>query len=323
MTFLAAWRLWFLLGVVALAVVYLVLQRRRRTYAVRFTSSELLDSVAPRRPGWRRHLPAAVFLLALATLVTGFARPTREVAVPRERATVVMAIDVSLSMRAEDVDPNRLEAAQTAAKEFLEQLPPSLNVGLVTFAGTASVRVPPTQDREVVERAIDNLQLAPATAIGEAIFTSLDVLTQVPADETGTIPPARIVLLSDGTTTVGRPDSVAAAAAAEADVPVTTIGFGTPQGFIVYDDPATPEVENQIIPVPVGEENLAAIAEATGGSYFAAASEAELVEVYEDIGSAIGTERVPREITDWFVGMSLAALLVASGLSLLWFQRLP
>lgn len=323
MSFLAAWRLWFLLGVVALAAAYVLLQRRRRAYTLRFTSSELLDSVAPRRPGWRRHVPAVTFLVALVLLVAGFARPTRQVSVPRERATVVLAIDVSLSMMADDVDPNRLEAAQDAAKQFLDELPPTLNVGLVSFAASATVLVPPTQDRAVVERAIEGLQLAPATAIGEAIFTSLDVLRQVPADDSGTIPPARIVLLSDGETTVGRPDQLAAAAAAEAGVPVTTIGFGTQRGFIVYDDPATPEREQQVIPVPVGEENLQAIAEATDGSYFAAATQAELEEVYADIGSAIGTERIWREITDWFVGASLVVLLVASGLSLLWFQRLP
>lgn len=323
MSFLAAWRLWFLLGVAALAVVYLVLQRRRRTYALRFTSSELLDSVAPRRPGWRRHLPAVVFLLASATLVTAFARPTREVDVPRERATVVLAIDVSLSMMAEDVAPTRLVAAQQAARRFLDELPPTLNVGLVSFAGTASVLVAPTQDRAVVERAIEGLQLAPSTAIGEAIFTSLDVLSQVPADDTGTIPPAAIVLLSDGETTVGRPDGVAARAASEAGVPVTTIAFGTPQGFIVYDDPATPEPDQQVIPVPVGEVNLERVAELTGGSFFQADTLGELEEVYADIGSAIGTERVPREISDWFVGAGLAALAVAAGLSLLWFQRLP
>lgn len=323
MSFLAAWRLWFLLGVVALAVVYVVLQRRRKTYAVRFTSPQLLDSVAPRRPGWRRHVPAATFLVALTLLVTGFARPTREVAVPRERATVVLAIDVSLSMMAEDVDPNRLEAAQEAAIDFLDELPPTLNVGLVSFAGTATVLVTPTQDRQVVERAIASLELAPATGIGEAIFTSLDVLDQVPVDEEGTIPPAAVVLLSDGETTVGRPDRVAVAAAVEAGVPVSTIGFGTPSGFIIYDDPETPAVEDQVIPVPVGEANLQAIAEETGGSYFSASTLEELEAVYDDIGSAIGTERVPREITDWFVGGSLGVLVLASGLSLLWFQRLP
>jgi Ca-activated chloride channel family protein len=322
-SFLAAWRLWFLLGAAALALAYVVVQRRRRTYAVRFTSPELLDLVAPRRPGWRRHAPAVVFLVALVTLVTGFARPTREVGVPRERATVVLAIDVSLSMMAEDVAPTRLEAAQQAAKQFLAELPPALNVGLVSFAGSATVLVTPTQDRAVVERAIDGLQLAASTAIGEAIFTSLDLLSRVPADDTGTIPPARIVLLSDGETTVGRPDAVAAQAASRAGVPVTTIGFGTPQGVIVYDDPATPEKEQQVIPVPVGEQNLSALAEATGGSYFEADTLQELEKVYADIGSAIGTERVPREITDWFVGAGLAVLAVGAGLSLLWFQRLP
>jgi Ca-activated chloride channel family protein len=323
MSFLAAGRLWLLVGVALLAVGYVVLQRRRRTYTVRFTSTELLDSVAPRRPGWRRHVPAVVFLAALALLVTGFARPTRLVDVPTERATVVMAIDVSLSMSAEDVAPNRLAAAQAAAKSFLDQLPPTLNVSLVSFAGTATVLVLPTQDRAPVESAIDGLQLAPATAIGEAIFASLDVLARVPPDDRGERPPGSIVLLTDGETTVGRPDDVAAAAAARAGVPILTIGFGTPEGFIVYQDPADPEAAPAVIPVPVAHEPLERIAAMTGGSHHRAETGAELGAAYQAIGSAIGTERVPREVTDWFVGASLAVLATAGGLSLAWFQRLP
>ncbi|MGF1597766.1 MAG: VWA domain-containing protein [Acidimicrobiales bacterium] len=323
MTFLSTWRLWFLLVVVVLAVAYVLLQRRRTTYALRFASSELLDSVAPRRPGWRRHLPPLVFLLALTTMVTAFAQPARTMRVPRERATVIIAIDVSLSMAADDVEPNRLEAAQAAANRFIDELPPTLNVGVVSFAGTATVLVTPTQDRLAARRAVENLTLAESTAIGEAIFTSLDALLNTPPDETGALPPARIVLLSDGETTVGRPDASAVAAAQDADIAVSTIAFGTPGGAIVYDDPTTPQIENDAIPVPVREENLRAIADATNGSFFTASTLQELEAVYDDIGSAIGYEDVDREVTDWFVGAGLVLLATTAGASLLWFQRLP
>jgi Ca-activated chloride channel family protein len=245
------------------------------------------------------------------------------VRVPRERATVIIAIDVSLSMQATDVEPNRLEAAQAAADRFVDELPPTLNVGVLSFAGTAAVLVSPTQDHEAAQRAIDNLSLAESTAIGEAIFTALEALENAPPDETGTAPPARIVLLSDGETTVGRPDSEAVEAAREAEIPVSTIAFGTAEGYILYDDPRTAAVEAEPIRVPVGEENLESIADGTGGSFFTATSLEELEAVYGDIGSAVGYEEVDREITDWFVGVGLGLLSVSAGFSLVWFQRLP
>ena len=323
MTLLSAWRLWFLLLVVALAILYVLLQRRRATYALRFSATELFDSVAPSRPGFRRYVPPVVFLLSMAILVTAFAQPARQERVPRERATVIVAIDVSLSMQAPDVDPTRLEAAQAAAERFIDELPPTLNVGVVSFAGTAAVLVTPTQDRLPAQTAIGNLTLAESTAIGEAIFTSLDALKNAPADESGEPPPARIVLLSDGETTVGRADSEAIEAARLAEVPVSTIAFGTPEGVIICDDPRTSQVETDPIPVPVGEENLRGIADATGGAFFTASTLEELEEVYNDIGSAVGYELVDREITDWFVGAGLVLLMVSAALSLLWFQRIP
>ncbi len=323
MSFLSPVRLWSLLIVAVFFVLYLIMQRRRRTYAARLSSSALLDSVIPKHPGWRRHGTALVFALSLATLATGFAQPTRSVRVPRERATVIVAIDVSLSMQAEDVDPNRLQAAQASASRFIDELPPTLNVGIVAFAGSASVLVPPTQDRALAHRAIERLELAESTAIGEAIVTSLDALAAAPPDENGDQPPARIVLLSDGVTTVGRSDEEAIAEAIVAEVPVSTIAFGTPGGVILYDDPATPTVENELIPVPVGGESLQIIANQTGGSFFSAESLEELDAVYNDIGSAIGYENVDREITDWFMGGALGLLTVSGLLSLLWFQRLP
>ena len=324
MTFLSPERLWLLTLVAGLAVAYVLVQRRRKVYSLRFASPELFDSIAPEGPGLRRHVPPVVFVAALAVLVAAFAQPARQVRVPRERATVIVAIDVSLSMQATDVEPDRLSAAQVAANRFIEELPPTLNVGIVAFAGSASVLVSPTVDRLPAQNAINNLKLAESTAIGEAIFTSLDALANAPAaDDGGEPPPARIVLLSDGQTTVGRPDAQAVDAAVEAEVPVSTIAFGTTRGTILYDDPNTAVVESQEIPVPVMEDNLRVIADRTNGAFFTASSLDELEAVYNDIGSAIGYELVDREITDWFVGGGIALLALAGAFSLVWFQRLP
>lgn len=309
-----------LLAPVALLAVYVVLQRRRPEYAVRFTNLELLDKVAPKRPGWRRHVTAGVFLLALAALIVAVARPTRDVQVPVERATVVMAIDTSLSMEATDVAPSRLEAAQEAANRFVDLLPPSINLGLVTFNGTAQVAVAPTTDRDAVRRAVDGLELGESTATGDAIFASLDAIESLPDDGAEEPVPARIVLMSDGTRTVGRSEAEASAAAVDAAVPVSTIAFGTPDGTIEYTDETTPPT---IVPVPVDEVSLQNLADATGGSFFTAASEAELSQVFEDIGSSVGYETEPREITPWFVGAALLFFLAAASLSLAWFARLP
>ena len=311
-------RLWLLVVVGLLAVTYLLMQRRRRTYAVRFTNLPLLDSVAPRRPGWRRHLPAGLMLLALVSLVGAFAEPAAPERVPQERATIIIAIDTSLSMEATDVAPNRLVAAQDAAKEFIDILPERLNVGLVSFNGVAQIKVPPTQNHDELKAAIDQLRLGERTAIGEAIFASLDAVNAAPeagADEEPI--PARIVLMSDGSTTVGRPDAQAAAAAKKAGVPVSTIAFGTPGGTITIEGEPGP------VPVAVDSTALAEIANATDGTFFEAATGEELEQVYEDIGSSIGYTTEERDVSERFVGASLVLLLSASVLSQLWFSRLP
>jgi len=318
-TFLSPGWLWLLLVVAALLIVYLVLQLRRRAYAVRFANLDLLGKLAPKRPGWRRHLAFAALLLALASLTVAMAKPTRDTKVPRDRATVMMAIDVSLSMRAEDVSPTRLEAAQAAAKEFVGLLPPRINLGLVTFSGTATVAVSPTTDRASVLRAIDNLELAERTAIGEAIFSCLDAVKTFQAQLQGTDPsegnaPARIVLMSDGSNTWGRSPEQAVGAAKQAAVPVSTIAFGTDTGYI--------DLEGQRVVVPVDHEKLKEIADGTGGSYYAAASAEQLSSVYRDLGSQIGYTTERREITTWFVGIGLLFAFGAAGLSLLWSNRL-
>lgn len=313
-SFLAGERLWLLLLLPVLVGLYAWRGRRRHAYALRFSALPMLGQVAPRRPGWRRHLVAAGTVVALAVVVVAFARPAADTRVPRERATVVLAIDVSLSMNAEDVAPNRLEAAQQAARQFADDLPPSINLGLVTFAGSATVLVPPTTDRARVKQAVDSIRLGPYTAIGEGIFTGLQSLDQVPPDPSGEPVPAHLVVLSDGETTVGRANSEAVAAAVEAGVPVSTIAFGTPGGTVV--------IEGVEEPVPVNEDELRTIADDAGGSFYEAETLGELEDVYADIGSSIGYETVPSEITDRWVGLALATLLLCVAGSLVWFGRL-
>ncbi|MGI8536491.1 MAG: VWA domain-containing protein [Mycobacteriales bacterium] len=315
MSFLAPYRLWLLVFVAALAVAYVVLQRRKPAYAVRFTELELLASVVPRNPSWRRHLPAAVLLLSLVALTTAFARPEADVEVARERATVIVALDTSISMQAIDVSPDRISAAKDSAATFIEGLPERFNVGLVSFSGTASIVVPPTQDHAAVGAAARRLELGPSTAIGEAVFASLEAIRAVPGEPGQAPPPARIVLLSDGTNTVGRPLPLAAEAAREAAVPVSTIAYGTAEGTV--------QVQGQEIPVPVDRAALDRFARATGGTSFAAESGSELSEVYADIGSQVGTTTERREVTDAVTGVGLGLALLAAVGSLVWSSRLP
>jgi len=315
--FISPTRLWLLLIVGALAGAYVALQWRRRHYAVRFTNVALLDKVAPKRPGWRRHLVASLFLLTGALQVVAFAGPQKESRIPRERATVILAIDVSLSMDATDVAPSRIEGAKEAALSFLDKIPPKINVGLVSFNARAIIRVAPTTDRDLIRNSISTLSLGNGTAIGDAILSSLEALKAAPPDEQGTQAPGAIVLLSDGKTTAGTPDSEAARIASEAGVPVSTIAFGTPDGRV-----KSPE-SNAYIQVPVDEAALKAIADATGGSSFGAQSTDELKSIYADIGSAVGYEKAPREVTRYFVGLAMLAGLMTAALSLAWFQRLP
>jgi Ca-activated chloride channel family protein len=317
MTFQSPWWLLALLAVAALVAFYVVLQLRRQAYAARFTNVALLGSLVPKRPGWRRHLAFGIVALGLAALVVSLAVPSTEVRVPRERATVVMAVDVSLSMQATDIEPDRFRAMQSAAKEFVDVLPERINLGLVSFAGTATTLVPPTTDRAQVAQAIDNLDLAEATAIGEAVFTSLTAIENFqsslgPGEEEAA--PARIVLLSDGFSTVGRKDTQAIDAARSAGVPVSTIAFGTDYGTL--------DLDGESVPVPVDRATLADIADQTGGSYSEAASAAELEQVYADLGSQIGYTTEPQDVSYWFVRGGVLFALIGAVLSLLWTNRL-
>jgi Ca-activated chloride channel family protein len=304
------------LFVVVAAVVagYLIQQFRRSQYFLRFSNTELLASVAPHHPGWRRHLAAGALVLALAGLTLGFARPTRGVKVPFGVSTVVLALDTSRSMEADDVKPRRFEAAKTAASQFVKGLPPRFQVGLVVFSQTASLRVLPGSERGSISREIATAQLADGTAIGDAIFVGLDAI-RTAAQGLDRPAPGRIVLISDGETTSGRPNSEAIKAAKKANVPVSTIAFGTPNGTI--------DVGGRKLRVPVDKDALQKIADDTGGRSFEALSGSELKSVYSDIEEQIVFRIKQREITTWFVGAALLFALVAAGASLVWFSRLP
>jgi Ca-activated chloride channel family protein len=331
LSFLQPSRLWLLVVPVVLLAAYVVSQLRRRGYVVRFTTMELLDSVAPKRPRWRRHLPAIGLLLGLVALSLSLAKPAVASQVADEQAVVVLAMDTSLSMEADDVAPSRLAAAQQAAQAFVENVPDGVRVGLVGFDNGARLLVPPTDKTEVIERAVDRLTLGEGTAIGEAVFTSLDAITEVletgaeVAEQPDTAPttgddegqqPAVAVLLSDGENTVGRTNEEAAAAAAAQGRPVYTVAVGTDSGQITLPDGSSQ-------PVPVNRPALADLADQTGARSFTAYSSDELRQVYEDLGRTLTEEPVQKDISGWFVAGAMVLLALAALGSLLWFSRLP
>ncbi len=315
--FLAPQYLFLLLGVALLAAIYVVQQVRRNRFVARFSNVELLGSVAPRRPGWRRHLTFALLLIGLAVLSVGVAKPSAAVRVPRDDATVMLDIDVSLSMQATDVLPSRIAAAKSAAKSFGKLIPARINLGLLSFAGDANVVVPPTLDRQQFERGVNSLHLANYTAIGEAIFNSLQaisVFTHASAAANGKAPPARIVLLSDGSNTVGRSVASAIDAARKAHVQISTIAFGTPNGTVV--------TEGRTVPVPADNQTLSSIAKNTGGTFHAAHSEQELRSIYQNIGSQIGYTTKHRDVSWRYLLGGLLCLFAAGGAAMLWSGRL-
>jgi len=308
LAFIAPDRLLILLVIPLLVAAYIFASRRKNRRGMRFTNTSMLEVVVPKQSQWRRHLAVALSLLSLITLTAAFARPKTQVDVPRERATVVLVIDASLSMQATDVQPSRLDAAKQAAAEFVEQLPERYNVSVVSMAGSASVLVPPTTAHNTVANAIASIQLQDSTAIGEGIITGLRALQQAPKDpgSPNSIAPGAIVLLSDGANTVGRAPQQAAAEAGAAKVPVYTIAYGTENGYV--------DLDGKREPVPVDHDQMRQVAKLSGGEYFAAATAEQLRTVYENIGSEVGYEKADREVTSRFAGYGLAfAVLAALG----------
>jgi Ca-activated chloride channel family protein len=307
-------RLW-VLAALALAGAAVLLVQRRRAGREQFAEPALLASVAPHRLGWRRPVTAGLLSLALVSMTAAFAQPSIAGEQPRERAVVMVAIDTSTSMLLTDVEPDRITVAKAAAQDFIADLPPEVEVGLVAYNATAELVAAPTRDHEVVAAAVDGLTLTGGTAAGDGLLLSLEAALAAlgpgaDADE----PAARIVQLADGDSTAGTSLEEAAATVAAARVPVSTIAFGTPDATTVVDGVETP--------VGADLSALREVAEATGGEAYTAYSGAELREVYDDIGSALVPEPGREDVSDVFAGLGLALLLGAVVPSLLWSSRL-
>jgi Ca-activated chloride channel homolog len=317
------WFFLFLLIVAGVVGLYVIAQFARQKRILRFANMELLESVAPKRPTRWRHLPAILLVASLVLLTVAMAGPTNDVRIPRNRAVVMLTIDVSQSMRATDVEPSRLVAAQEAAKQFADQLTPGINLGLIAYAGTATVLVSPTTSREATKIAIDKLQLADRTATGEAIFTALQAIATVGAVIGGgdTPPPARIVLMSDGKETVpSNPDNpkgafTAARTAKDQGVPISTVSFGTPYGYV--------DINDQRQPVPVDDQMLKKIAELSGGNAYTASSLEQLKEVFTSLQDQIGYETIKGDASTGWLRLGSLVLALAALAAVLINRRLP
>jgi Ca-activated chloride channel family protein len=320
MSFQSPYVLIGLLVVPLLIVAYIAYERRRNSYAARLTNPALLPNLVDHAPGWRRHLPLTILLVALAAMVVGVARPRATISVRREEATVILAIDVSRSMAATDVKPSRLGAARSSANAFLRNVPKKFRVGVISFGSRAVVAVPPTDDRSLVQTALASLQPGEGTALGDAIALAAQ-LGQRERRSDGTRPPTAVLLISDGTNMGGRTTPQASAQRARSlHVPVYTVMLGTPNGVV---EQTLTGGFRQIVRVPTSPTTLRQVAQTTGGQLFTARNDARLKDVYKRLGSRIGHRSETREISDVFAGGSAALLLAGGALSMLWFRRVP
>jgi Ca-activated chloride channel family protein len=308
-----------LLALVPLVVAgYVLWQRRRERFASRFANPLLLPNVVDRTPGRLRYLPFAIMVVALAAMIVGVARPRAVVSVPREEATVVMAIDTSRSMTATDVQPSRLEAARRAADAFMAKVPEKFRIGIVAFGSRAVVALPPTDNRPVAQQALQALRPGEGTALGDAVVIAAR-LGEKQRSADGNRPPTAVLVISDGANQGGRTTPEAAIRRAkQLHVPVYAVLVGTPDGV----------VEHQLtggfterIRVPPDAKTLQTLAQGTGGKFFTATNDVRLKEVYENLGSQLGTKRKSREITDLFAAGGAGLLLTGAALSMLWFRR--
>ena len=343
MSFIWIDMLWLLFLVPILVGVYILIQRRRQKYALRYASLSMVKEALGRGPGRRRHVPAILFLIGLTVMIAALARPAATVMLPSQQGTIILSIDVSGSMRAEDVKPNRMEAAKAAALTFIEKQPRNVRIGIVSFSGYGAVVQAPTTDREALTAAIDRLRPQRQTAIGSGILTSLDAIFEEPgakpkqpssprdtltpanpnptpapkpAVPKGNYAPAIIVLLSDGQSNAGPLPLDAADQAANRGVRVYTIGLGTPDGTIL-------SFEGWSVRVRLDETTLKRVAEKTGGEYFRASNDTDLREIYGKLGTQLVFKWEQTELTAGFTALAAILLLVAGALSLLWFHRLP
>jgi len=304
LSFLNPERLWVLLIVPLLIAGYIFLVLMKKKTGMRFTNTAILSQVVPKQSQWRRHLAVALSIAALVALSLAWARPNGIEMQPRERATVVLVLDTSLSMQATDVKPTRLDAAKQAALTFIKALPAQYNLSVVSLSGNPSVRLPPTTDRVQAQQAIRSLKLQESTAVGEALYTALSALQMAPKGTDSSPAPGAIVLLSDGQNTAGRSPAQGANEAKKQNVPVYTIAYGTENGFVDLDG----RREN----VAPDREILQQISSSTGGRALDAANARDLNDVYKQLKSEMGTEKVKKEKTaDWAL-YSLAFAVVAA-----------
>jgi Ca-activated chloride channel homolog len=312
-----------LIGLVLVPVLvaaYVLRERRRETFAERFTTPALLPNLVADAPGWRRHLPVALLLVGLAAMVVGVARPHASVNVQREEATVIIAIDTSLSMQSQDVRPSRLGAAEEAARVFVGELPKRFRVAVIGFSGRAYLALAPTEDRDLAATALRSLRPGEGTALGDAVALGTKLAKQERASD-GTVPPTAMLVISDGAQMSGRTTPVVAAQQAlRAHIPIYSVVIGTPDG--VVNVPVAGGYQAQLR-VPPSPDTLRMISRVTGGRLFTAPDKQGLQDVYRRLGSRLGHRRQPREITDLFAGGSAAFLLVGGALSSLWFRRVP
>ena len=344
MTFTWIEMLWLLLLVPVLAALYVLAQKRRQKYALRYASLSLVKQAVGAGPGFRRHVPPILFLGGLAFLIAGLARPNATVLMPSHKGTIILAMDNSGSMRADDVKPSRMEAAKTAAKAFVEKHTGGARIGVVAFAATASLVQPPTRDRDSIAAAIDRLSMQRGTAIGFGILTSLNAILEElgqkpiplhPADEPdqeaqrdatkpeagslggeGSFAPAIVVLLSDGQSNTGPPPLEVVSQAASRGIRVYTVGLGSAEGTVL-------SYYNRSFRVRLDEDTLKAIAEKTSAAYFKADSDTDLRAIYENLGSLLVIKPEKTEITALFAAAAALLLTAAAALSLAWFNRLP
>ena len=340
MSFLWIRMLWMLILIPVLVIAYIWIQRRRQKFALRYASLSLVKEALGRGPGIRRHIPAVLFLLGLAVMIFALARPMTTVLLPSQKSTVILTIDVSGSMRADDMNPNRMEAAKTAARAFVEKQPADVSIGVVSFSGGAALVQAPTKKREDVIAAIDRLRTQRGTAVGYGILASVNAVFEgtsmelpdfptsrgfsfQPDDsaertidpvEPGTYAQAVVVLLSDGQSNQGPDPMEMADYAADLGVRIYTVGMGSSEGVILG-------FMGRSMRVQLDEESLRNIADKTDAEYFKAGSETELKEVYETLSANLVLEREQTEITVLFTGLAVVILLVAGVISMLWFHR--
>jgi Ca-activated chloride channel family protein len=304
LTFLNPERLWVLLIVPLLIAGYIFLILMKKKTGMRFTNTAILGQVVPKQSQWRRHLAVALSIAALVALSLAWARPNGIEMQPRERATVVLVLDTSLSMQATDVKPTRLDAAKDAALTFIKALPAQYNLSVVSLSGNPSVRLPPSTDRVQAQQAIRSLKLQESTAVGESLYTALSALQMAPKGTDSSPAPGAIVLLSDGQNTAGRSPAQAANEAKKQSVPVYTIAFGTENGYV--------DLDGKRERVPPDKALLAGISSATGGQTYSAENLDQLDRVYNNIRSEVGQTPVKKETTALWAGYGLAFAVVAA-----------